>query len=73
MTSTRTSISLTQAAAMLGIGRSTSYMAAHDNEFPVPVIKIRGRFVVPVRPLLDLLGLDELPPLGTNDTDKAAA
>lgn len=54
-------VSLTQAAALLGIGRSSAYAAAREGAFPTRVIKINGRYVVPTKPLLDLLGLDELP------------
>lgn len=54
-------LTLPEAAALLGIGRTSSYAAARDGNFPVPVIKIGGRYVVPTKPLLDLLGLDELP------------
>lgn len=54
-------ITLKDAAKVLGIGLSTAYTAARNNEFPIPVIKIGGRIVVPTKPLLDLLGLEELP------------
>ena len=54
-------ITLPEAAELLGIGRTSSYAAVSKGEFPVPVIKIGGRYVVPTKPLLDLLGLDELP------------
>lgn len=54
-------IGLLEAAAILGIGRSTAYQSVSKDEFPVPVIRIGSRIVVPTKPLLDLLGLDELP------------
>lgn len=54
-------LTLVQAADLLGIGRSTAYAAVRNNDFPAPVIKIGGRYVVPTKPLLDLLGLEELP------------
>lgn len=60
-------ITLKAAAGLIGIGLSTAYGAVRSNEFPVPVIKIGGRIVVPTKPLLDLLGLEELP------TEKEAA
>lgn len=53
-------VSLAEAAEILGISRSTAYAAVHSNEFPVQVIKIGGRYVVPTRPLLDLLGIEEV-------------
>ncbi|MGX1739149.1 helix-turn-helix transcriptional regulator [Corynebacterium flavescens] len=63
-------ITLAKAADLIGIGRSTAYQAVRSNEFPAPVIKIGGRYVVPTRPLLELLGLDELP---TDEDPKAVA
>lgn len=54
-------VTLIQAAKLLGIGRSTAYAAVRSNEFPTPVIKIGGRYVIPTKPLLDLLNLEELP------------
>ncbi|AIK86031.1 hypothetical protein CGLAR1_12540 [Corynebacterium glutamicum] len=54
-------ITLKKATGLIGIGLSTGYAAVRSNEFPVPVIKIGGRIVVPTKPLLDLLGLEELP------------
>lgn len=67
MTLSRPTVTLRDAAKILGIGSSTAYEAVRSNEFPVPVIKIGGRIVVPTKPLLDLLGLEELP------TEKEAA
>lgn len=57
----KTTITLTEAAQILGIGRTTAYAAAHAGTFPTKVIQIGSRWVVPTSPLLDLLGLDELP------------
>lgn len=42
---------------MLGIGRSSAYTAVREGNFPAKVIKIGGRYVVPTRPFLDVLGL----------------
>ena len=61
MTSLPPTITVRRAACLLGISESGAYASVRDNEFPVKVIKIRGRYVVPTKPLLDLLGLDELP------------
>ena len=57
---TTPTVSLTEAAQLLGIGRSTAYAAAHNDEFPVQVIKVGGRYIVPTKPLLDLLGIEEV-------------
>ncbi|QXB18944.1 Helix-turn-helix domain-containing protein [Corynebacterium coyleae] len=61
MSSTPPTITIAAAANLLGIGRSSAYEAARTGNFPTPVLKINGRYVVPTRPLLDILGLDELP------------
>lgn len=57
----RTTITVREAAKLLGIGDSTAYEAVRTDSFPVPVIKIGGRYTVPVQPLLHILGIDELP------------
>ena len=47
------------AGAILGIGRSKAYELAKNNSFPVAVIKIGRRYVVPVLAILGLLGAAE--------------
>lgn len=54
-------LTLSEAANLLGISKSGAYNAARSNNFPTKVIQIGGRYVVPTRPLLDLLGLEALP------------
>lgn len=54
-------ISIPVAAELLDISVSGAYAAARNGNFPTKVIQIGGRYVIPTRPLLDLLGLDELP------------
>lgn len=54
-------ISIREAAKLLGIGHSSAYAAIRNDQFPTPVIKIGGRYVVPTKPLLDLLGIEEVP------------
>ncbi|MGP5242520.1 helix-turn-helix transcriptional regulator [Corynebacterium flavescens] len=61
MSATSPTISVHRAAAMLGIAPSSAYAAIRNNNFPTPVIQIGGRYVVPTKPFLALLGLDELP------------
>ncbi|WP_276687261.1 helix-turn-helix transcriptional regulator [Corynebacterium casei] len=63
-------IGIRQAAELLGIGSSSAYAAARKGNFPTKVIHIGGRYVVPTKPLLELLGLDELP---TDDEPVSAA
>lgn len=43
------------AAQILRIGRSTAYRMARADRFPVPVIPIGRRYLVPVSPLIRLL------------------
>jgi hypothetical protein len=46
------------AAAILGIGRTKGYQLAKEGAFPVAVLRIGRRYVVPVPCLLKLLGAD---------------
>lgn len=55
----RATVSLTEAAELLGVGRATAYNAAKSGNFPVPVLRVGSRYVVPTRPLLQVLGVSE--------------
>jgi hypothetical protein len=48
---------LTKVGSILGIGRTKSYELARHGAFPVPVIKAGDRYVVPMKPVLELLGI----------------
>jgi hypothetical protein len=50
--------SIVTAGSVLGIGRSTAYALARSGQFPVPVIRIGTRYVVPVPALLKALHAD---------------
>ncbi|WP_239341588.1 hypothetical protein [Frankia sp. CiP3] len=50
---------LTTAGQILGIGRTKSYALARTGAFPVPVRRVGNRYIVPVVPLLDFLGIDK--------------
>lgn len=53
---TRTTVEV--AGSILGgLCRTESYELHKSGDFPVPVIKVGRRLVVPVQPILDLLGL----------------
>jgi excisionase family DNA binding protein len=52
----RCTCSIEEAAAVLGIGRSTAYAAAHDGS--LPVLRISHRILVSVPRLLAMLGVD---------------
>jgi len=45
------------AAAILGIGRTKAYELAKANEFPVRLLRIGRRYLVPVPAILNLLGV----------------
>lgn len=53
----RTTVSVEEAAAILGLGRSTAYNAARAGE--LHAIKVQGRWLVPTAKLLRILGLDD--------------
>lgn len=40
-----------------GLGRDEAYRSVKRGDFPVPVIHVGRRMVVPVQPILELLGL----------------
>lgn len=66
-------VSVQVASQLLGISASGGYAAIQKGIFPTQVIKIGSRYVIPTKPLLDLLGLDELPTEVTDtDTPQAA-
>ncbi len=46
------------AGSVLGIGRSKAYEMAKADEFPVPLVRIGRRYVVPVAAILRLLGAE---------------
>jgi predicted DNA-binding transcriptional regulator AlpA len=51
------SLSLIEAAALLGIGRTHAYNLEAAGQFPVPVLHLGRVIRVPTAPLLELLGL----------------
>jgi hypothetical protein len=46
------------AGAILGIGRSKSYELAKSGDFPVRVLHIGRRYLVPIPSILALLGVE---------------
>jgi hypothetical protein len=46
------------AGAILGIGRSKSYELAKSGDFPVRVLRIGKRYLVPTPSILALLGVE---------------
>lgn len=49
---------LVTAGALLGIGRTKAHELARTGRFPVPVLRHGRRYIVPVAPIAQLLGLD---------------
>ena len=47
----------TAGAILAGWGRDESYRAVKRGDFPVPVLQLGRRLIVPVAPILKLLGL----------------
>ncbi|MEV4210217.1 helix-turn-helix domain-containing protein [Micromonospora sp. NPDC049662] len=46
------------AAAILGIGRTKAYALARTNEFPVRLLRVGRRYLVPVQAILKLLAAE---------------
>jgi hypothetical protein len=44
------------AGAILGIGRTKAYEMVREGNFPVPVLRLGRRILVPTLPILTLLG-----------------
>ncbi len=52
---TRLTITVSEAAGMLGISANSAYSAVYRGE--IPAVKIGGRWVVPIARLNELLGI----------------
>ena len=48
-------LDLVQAAALLGVGRTTAYRLVHDDQWPTPVLRLGRLIKIPTQPLLELL------------------
>lgn len=48
----------TAGAILANLNPDAAYRMAKRGDFPVPVLQVGRRLVVPVQPILDLLGLD---------------
>lgn len=58
----RTTVPLLVAGGALGLGKNSSYQAVERGDFPVPVLRIGRRLVVPTAPLLRVLGVEDRAP-----------
>lgn len=52
----RCTCSVEEAAAALGIGRSTGYAAAHEGS--LPTLRLGRRLLVPTAKLLEMIGIE---------------
>ncbi len=50
-------VDIETAGAVLGIGRSKSYQLAQNGEFPVRILRIGRRYLVPTNLILQLIGI----------------
>ena len=48
-------LDLVQAAALLGLGRTTAYRLVRDKQWPTPVLRLGRLIKIPTQPLLELL------------------
>jgi excisionase family DNA binding protein len=48
-------LDLVEAAALLGVGRTTAYRLVHDQQWPTPVLRVGRLIKIPSQPLLELL------------------
>ncbi len=48
-------LDLVEAAALLGLGRTTAYRLVRDQQWPTPVLRLGRLIKIPTRPLLELL------------------
>lgn len=67
------SLSLIEAAALLGIGRTHAYNLEAAGAFPVPVLHLGRVIRVPTAPLLELLGLPTPNPAPASERGKPEA
>lgn len=60
---------------LAGLCRDEAYRSVKRGDFPVPVVKVGRRLVVPVAPILELLGIkpDDKPPSGPASRDAGFA
>jgi len=64
MNSDRLTYTVTEAAKLLGIGRTAAYVAARTGQ--IPAIKLGKRILVPREALRELLGRPSPAPTGAN-------
>nr|WP_066374927.1 helix-turn-helix domain-containing protein [Herbidospora mongoliensis] len=63
-------VDVVTAGRLLGMGRTKAYRLAQDGEFPCRVLRIGGRYVVPVRGVRALLGYADDEPRRGDEHEK---
>lgn len=51
-------LTLREAASLMGVSNSTMYAAAREGSLPFPVLKVNSRYIVPAKPFLATLGIE---------------
>lgn len=59
MASSKTTYTIREAASLMGVSNSTAYKAAREGTLPFPVLKVNSRYIVPAKPFLATLGIEE--------------
>lgn len=58
------------AGSILGLSRTQSYQAVKAGRFPVPVISVGRRLIVPTAPIRKLLQIDQAEPVAAGPADQ---
>lgn len=58
------------AGSIFGLSRTQSYMAIKGGRFPVPVITVGRRLIVPTAPIRRLLQIDQAEPVAAGPADQ---
>ena len=62
-------LTISEVAVLLGVSRNTAYEQAKSGEIAgVPVISVGRRLLVPRKPILDALGINEEPAFADSST-----
>ena len=61
------------AGSIFGLSRTQSYQAVSDDRFPVGVIRVGRRIIVPTAPIRRLLGIDPEPPEAETEPTSAVS
>jgi len=57
------------AGSIFGLSRTQAYLAVKEDRFPVPVVRVGRRLVVPTAPIRQLLGMERPGPQPRDPAD----